>query len=70
VNCPAEPTITIIIARERCRLATIRGSLGPGAGPVVNMNVCEGKGDLRHECQQRNQEIPWMPPEWLHNLPH
>jgi hypothetical protein len=34
------------------------------------MGMCEGEGDLRHECQQRNQEIPWMPPEWLHNLPH
>jgi hypothetical protein len=34
------------------------------------MNVRKGEGDLRHNCQQRNQEIPWMPPEGLHNLPH
>jgi hypothetical protein len=34
------------------------------------MNVRKGEGYLRHNCQQRNQEIPWMPPEGLHNLPH
>jgi len=52
VNCPAEPTI--IIGGERYSLALNRGSLRPGGVPVVNMGVCEGKRDLRHESQQRN----------------
>jgi hypothetical protein len=36
----------------------------------MNMDMAECEGDLRHERQQRKQEIPWMPPEGLHNLPH
>jgi hypothetical protein len=33
------------------------------------MGVVESEGDLRHEHQQRKQEIPWMSPEGLHISP-
>jgi hypothetical protein len=35
----------------------------------MNMTMRESEGDLRHERQQRNQEIAWMPSEGLHKLP-
>jgi hypothetical protein len=36
----------------------------------MNMAMVESEGDLRHKRQQRKQEIPWMPPEGLHNFPY
>ena len=70
MNGAAEPTIAVIIGRKWCRLPCHSGELGPGQVPGVNMDMAECEGDLRHERQQRKQEIPWMPPEALHNLPH
>jgi len=70
VNGGTELTVGIIIGRKRCRLPRSASGLGQGQVPRMNMDMAECEGDLRHERQQRKQEIPWMPPEALHNLPH